>query len=466
MSLVPPSHQEGLRNNADSYEKLEQRIKLRQDTPANWLKNDPVLESGEFGYEIGYPTGKLKIGTGSTRWSELPYLLARGQTGAPGQPGQPGPPGKGIQIKGVADVWPPPGTPETGDLWLLDDPLPPTAPAGSAPGDGYVWSGTKWVSTGPFRGPEGESVSVFKSVATPTAIRMGDLWIKPTSATEVELYVWDNTKWVLAASGGGTGTVSTTGNPIGLTESPALPLQTWAEEIHGAIDNRAELRTNVEFDKVNSFRLESQAEAIVRGPLIVFGTIYYGGTPLKDANGNDRADPGRYILPTPTGDGYLRSDLDPDTGWYFSEPVIVSDTEPPAPAGGGAIWVNPTEDSTPVTAPFSNLNPPVSLDPPIMETATSPLGIVNNTYIEPDVVGAVPIVVNGKRYLLPLLEAPASAALRAPLFEFADDPVHQQSDGSWIGFNDTGTNYVQPDTVAAIPILVGGKKYLLPLIEE
>jgi hypothetical protein len=101
-----------------------------------------------------------------------------------------------------------------------------------------------------------------------------------------------------------------------------------------------------------------------------------------------------------------------------------------------------------------------------METATSPLGIVNNNYIEPDVVGAVPVVVNGKRYLLPLLEAPASTATRSPLFTFADEPVKQQLDGSWIGLDDTGMNYYQPETIAAVPILVGGKKYLLPLIAE
>jgi hypothetical protein len=223
MSLVPPSHRSGVAqglNPADSYERVAQRISLRQDSAENWSKNDPVLESGEFGYEIGYPTGKLKIGTGSTRWSELPYLLSRGPAGQPGLPGPAGPPGKGIQVKGEADVWPPAGVPEIGDLWILGDPLPPTAPAGSQPGDGYVWTGTKWNPAGPIRGPEGpagqdgqpgtdgvdgESVTVFESDTAPTAIRTGDIWIRPvTAANAVELNVWNGTAWVPIAGSGGS----------------------------------------------------------------------------------------------------------------------------------------------------------------------------------------------------------------------------------------------------------------------
>jgi hypothetical protein len=48
------------------------KIKLRRDTEANWNSIDPVLASGEPGYETD--TGKLKIGNGSDIWSELPYF--------------------------------------------------------------------------------------------------------------------------------------------------------------------------------------------------------------------------------------------------------------------------------------------------------------------------------------------------------------------------------------------------------
>jgi hypothetical protein len=476
MSLVPPSHREGLKNTADSYEQLGQRVIVRRDTADGWLKNDPVLEAGEFGYEIGYPTGKVKIGTGSTRWTELPYLMARGPAGQPGAPGPAGPPGKGIQIKGVADVWPPPGAPEIGDLWILGDPLPPTAPAGSAPGDGYSWSGTKWVPTGPIQGPEGPAgadgtaVSVFSGTTTPTANNAGDMWLKPDPSGTI-LSIWDGTQWVVAASGGTAGnvTVDTTssGSLVGLTSSPNLPLQQWSDEM----SLKAAFQFNsVDFTGVKVIDRDStgggigdpvNGEGWVRASYGFFGNLFYG-TLGSRATG----EPG-YELPTPTQQGYLRADQDPASGWYFAEPVIVSATEPPTPPGDPSlptIWIDP--DGTPPDYIFSNVNPPVSVDPPVMETATSPIGIINNNYIEPEVVGAVPVVVNGKRYLLPLLEAPASTATRIPMFTFADDPIKQQLDGSWIGLDDTGTAYYQPETVGAIPVLVGGKKYLLPLIEE
>jgi hypothetical protein len=49
------------------------RILLRRDTAANWSSNNPVLSSGEFGYESN--TGKYKIGNGSTAWASLAYSI-------------------------------------------------------------------------------------------------------------------------------------------------------------------------------------------------------------------------------------------------------------------------------------------------------------------------------------------------------------------------------------------------------
>jgi hypothetical protein len=57
------------------------RIKPRQDTAANWTSNNPVMASGEHGYETDnlLPGGtreeaiKFKIGDGVTHWNDLPY---------------------------------------------------------------------------------------------------------------------------------------------------------------------------------------------------------------------------------------------------------------------------------------------------------------------------------------------------------------------------------------------------------
>lgn len=49
-----------------------QRFWQRRDTAANWSSVNPVLASGEFGYETD--TAKLKIGDGVTSWNALGYM--------------------------------------------------------------------------------------------------------------------------------------------------------------------------------------------------------------------------------------------------------------------------------------------------------------------------------------------------------------------------------------------------------
>ena len=70
------------RNISSSSERGYQRLTLRQDASENWLKNDPVLASGELAYTVGgsNPDGILKCGDGTVRWSQLPYL-SRGVSG-------------------------------------------------------------------------------------------------------------------------------------------------------------------------------------------------------------------------------------------------------------------------------------------------------------------------------------------------------------------------------------------------
>jgi hypothetical protein len=51
-------------------------IQLRRGTAAQWVTADPVLESGEAGFETD--TGKFKIGDGATDWVELSYAGGSG----------------------------------------------------------------------------------------------------------------------------------------------------------------------------------------------------------------------------------------------------------------------------------------------------------------------------------------------------------------------------------------------------
>ena len=48
------------------------RVQVRKDTASNWTLADPTLASGELGFETD--TNLLKIGSGSTPWTNLGYL--------------------------------------------------------------------------------------------------------------------------------------------------------------------------------------------------------------------------------------------------------------------------------------------------------------------------------------------------------------------------------------------------------
>lgn len=49
------------------------RLQIRHDTSANWVQANPVLMSGEFGYDV--TTKQVKVGDGQTAWNTLPYTL-------------------------------------------------------------------------------------------------------------------------------------------------------------------------------------------------------------------------------------------------------------------------------------------------------------------------------------------------------------------------------------------------------
>lgn len=49
------------------------RIKLRRDTAANWLSQNPILAQGETGFETD--TRMMKLGDGATAWKDLKYAV-------------------------------------------------------------------------------------------------------------------------------------------------------------------------------------------------------------------------------------------------------------------------------------------------------------------------------------------------------------------------------------------------------
>jgi hypothetical protein len=62
------------------------KFQLRRATGASWNSTNPVLQSGEPGFDI--TTNQLKIGDGVTRWRLLPYLASsEGSTGPTGPAG-------------------------------------------------------------------------------------------------------------------------------------------------------------------------------------------------------------------------------------------------------------------------------------------------------------------------------------------------------------------------------------------
>lgn len=179
-----------------------------------------------------------------------------------------------------------------------------------------------------------------------------------------------------------------------------------------------------------------------------------------------------WIEPQP--DGQFRLYVWTSTGWEVvssgtGSPTLVSEDEPTGTFPEGALWIDPTCDTTVTgTGTFSNLNPPVYVDPPVTQQANGlPIGLSPDglEYHEPPVVGAVPVSVGGVTYLMPLIEAPS--ALRAtPLFTFDDPPTTQTLAGDYIGVSPDGQVYFEPSTVGGIPVVVAGKTYLLPLWER
>ena len=59
-------------------------VKVKRATAARWASQNPVLAAGEIGYETD--TRKMKLGDGTSSWTQLSYLVADG-TGTGGSTG-------------------------------------------------------------------------------------------------------------------------------------------------------------------------------------------------------------------------------------------------------------------------------------------------------------------------------------------------------------------------------------------
>ena len=108
------------------------RILLRRDTTANWEANNPVLASGEPGFEID--TNKLKVGDGTTQWMDLPYYIgAPGPTGADGPQGPTGANGTDGVTGPTGDIGPAGPTGDSGPTGAMG----PTGFGSTGPNDFY-----------------------------------------------------------------------------------------------------------------------------------------------------------------------------------------------------------------------------------------------------------------------------------------------------------------------------------------
>ena len=61
-------------------------VKVKRATAARWASQNPVLAAGEIGYETD--TRMMKLGDGTSSWTQLSYLVADGTGTGGGSGGQ------------------------------------------------------------------------------------------------------------------------------------------------------------------------------------------------------------------------------------------------------------------------------------------------------------------------------------------------------------------------------------------
>lgn len=73
-------------------EKIPIRVQHRRKSASDWQNSEEILLAGELGVELD--TGKVKVGDGTSRYTDLQYLTGpKGEQGDTGPRGNPGPQG-------------------------------------------------------------------------------------------------------------------------------------------------------------------------------------------------------------------------------------------------------------------------------------------------------------------------------------------------------------------------------------
>ena len=144
------------------------------------------------------------------------------------------------------------------------------------------------------------------------------------------------------------------------------------------------------------------AAAPAEGDLWVMPNPVPAGTPAGFAPGDGAAWSGTEWVNTGPIKGEDGQDGPPT--------VVVSVTPPDPPTVDGFLWVDPDGDGgagVVVNQPYDDANPIDYVTPPITEqTNGDPIGLSadGQTFHQPVIVGGVPVVIAGKRYMLAVIE--------------------------------------------------------------
>jgi hypothetical protein len=195
------------------------RVQIRRDPFGKWIVNNPVLLSGEFGYETD--TSYMKIGDGATPWNYLPYW--RGDTGVTGSAGPTGATGGVILPYLVytalltqsgddnSNVFVSSGLLTIGVTYTIDEIISgnPDWTNVGAPNNEV---GTKFTATGTIPNSWGEDATLYYSAAVPVATvlenTIGNIWwsyngVNQFEAKSNDLFTEDKTILFIQGSNDG-----------------------------------------------------------------------------------------------------------------------------------------------------------------------------------------------------------------------------------------------------------------------
>lgn len=253
-----------------------------------------------------------------------------GGTGEDGAPGPPGANGTSIRILGTltGEDTPLPTDPQPGDIWILGDPVPLSAPVGSLPGDGIEWLGGV-----PSPSEPAAPTSLTAAVAPSAGLGSGQVrltWVAPANngGTPITDYIIeqsiDDVLWTLATDSVSTAVTSTLS---GLTDDTPYYFRVSARNAVGDGPSTASV-TATPNDSVlltaplAPLRLTAE---VAPTPGVVTGEVLLTWAPPPEVPPvNCALDPGLYGYPDASNTGF-----DPDTTF----------TRVPEDATSGVGWV-------------------------------------------------------------------------------------------------------------------------------